>query len=1049
MQEKAGTVTDEVLRPGDTALAPRRVEEPALSPTPLAQELPGRYQLGAELARGGQSVVYVAYDAHLGREVAFKTLLPKGAGSASATLSTRAARFVREARVTAQLEHPGIAPVHEVGQRADGSFYATQKLVRGKTLESLLAACASPAERFRLLPAYLGLCQAVAYAHERGVIHRDLKPGNLMVGALGEAVVIDWGLARTHGQEELGPDAPPVESLLDDPERTRDGAIIGTPSYMSPEQAVGASGQVDARSDVWSLGIILYELLAGRRAFGGGSIAETLLLVATAAPPPVRQASPDVPPELAAVVERALQRDPRKRYPSAAELASEVSRWLSGDRVVAYEYRSWELVQRFVRRNVASTVLAALVVVALAVFGLVTRARYLDARRQLAESFARLGDVAGDALRWDEAATWYAAARGQEDSLRARLGLAHARTLAPQLLGSHHLEGLRVSGFCDLPDGGLRAVALGESGARLLEGETGEVLARYPQEQLSFAGCAPDADRLVTVSGPERGPYLVRQWTLAGEPVGTPWTLESLRVPRIAEASRDGRLLALLGDYVGIESSSLVLHALDDGKLLLRAPAGATLAPLRGHHLTWVDSRRRLWHFEPDAGAPLAGREVAGHPSALRQLDGDETLVATTTGLVQRVPRDAARTGYTGSSGQPFGVVGAVTLGPRARWLATGHESGVTLWSWSDGRPAPTSVLGWSGSGRLALSSDESRLVAAFNHGPDSSLSEWRLPERGGDVLSTLTTGVDELSPDGRRLAFRDRSRRIHVVDLPTGSELAVIPTSIGFDRAQLTSFSTGGGRFAVVQEDRVEVYELDGPSGPRVVGVHPAAMNFAPAQLSPDGTLLLGAAPPDAPSGTLRLIRVGEPDPVWTRKLEAEGAAFTADGRHIAVCGAGRIALLDTATGEVARRWTIPAEGTLVRVALSADGQTLVAGGSAGVWRVDVGADRVTRLAPDCVGLSVAISADGAWIASSSTRVSLWHRSSDAPVLTFPEEGQPDFVALSPDGRTLYHAGRYIRREHLSLAPTSIAPESELAEVLLTYHLAFDGQRVVPATAP
>jgi serine/threonine protein kinase len=143
-------VTDEALRPNATP-EPRNVEGPAISATPLAEELPGRYQLGAELARGGQSVVYVAYDAHLGREVAFKTLLPEGAGSTSATLSTRAARFVREARVTAQLEHPGIAPVHEVGQ------------------------------------------------------------------------------ARTHGQEEVGPGAPPVVSLLDGAEQTRDGAILGTP----------------------------------------------------------------------------------------------------------------------------------------------------------------------------------------------------------------------------------------------------------------------------------------------------------------------------------------------------------------------------------------------------------------------------------------------------------------------------------------------------------------------------------------------------------------------------------------------------------------------------------------------------------------------------------------------------------------------------------------------------------------------------------------------------------------------------------------------------
>jgi serine/threonine protein kinase len=326
----------------------------------LTLESASRYRLDREFGRGGQSVIMLAYDEHIGREVAFKQLLPeRRAESASSTLGNR---FLREARVTAQLEHPSIVPVHEVGRRADGSLYYTQKLVRGRTLRAALEACGSLEDRLRLLPNLLAVCQATAYAHGRGVIHRDLKPENVMVGEFGETVVLDWGLARS--RKELTPDAPaperPVQSLLElNVERTQTGTLLGTPAYMSPEQAVGDIAGVDERSDVWSLGVMLFEMIAGRRPFEGATASEVLRQVATGSIPRLRDLSPNAPAELRAIAEHALERDPSHRYRDAGALAAELSAWFSGGRISAYDYSAWELLRRFVARNRALSTIAA------------------------------------------------------------------------------------------------------------------------------------------------------------------------------------------------------------------------------------------------------------------------------------------------------------------------------------------------------------------------------------------------------------------------------------------------------------------------------------------------------------------------------------------------------------------------------------------------------------------------------------------------------------------------------------------------------------------
>jgi serine/threonine protein kinase len=237
---------------------------------------PGRYQVLGEIARGGMGIVLKGRDPDLGRDVAMKVLHPGHAGN-----SALVRRFIEEAQIGGQLQHPGILPLYELGLDADLRPYFTMRLVKGRTLSVLLEERADPAlDLGRFLSVFEQVCQTVAYAHARGVIHRDLKPSNIMVGAFGEVQVVDWGLSkvlRQGGESQQGQGQPPG---ADEPHvttlRTTDGAmpsesgsIIGTPSYMSPEQARGEVDDIDEQVDVFALGAILCEILTGQRPYLG------------------------------------------------------------------------------------------------------------------------------------------------------------------------------------------------------------------------------------------------------------------------------------------------------------------------------------------------------------------------------------------------------------------------------------------------------------------------------------------------------------------------------------------------------------------------------------------------------------------------------------------------------------------------------------------------------------------------------------------------------------------------------------------------------------
>jgi len=436
LRERCGADVDpRVELAQDDSTRPERVRAAASSASSGVIERLGargpaatRYKVGSEIARGGMGAILEVFDEDLRRRLAMKVMLDRESGAvgtpAESANPVHLARFLEEAQVTGQLDHPGIVPVHELGLDAAGQVYFTMRLVHGRDLETICELADRGAEGWtttRVLGVLLKVCEAMSYAHAKGVVHRDLKPANVMVGRFGEVYVMDWGLARVRDQQDRHDVRPRVEapaeragpeeaalgpagsqsgrslrveterrsgaSTLHDALRTMDGDVVGTPSYMAPEQARGEVEALDERSDVYAVGAMLYRLLAGTAPYtapgeqvGAVEVWKRVL----SGPPAALEATGvhgrEAPAELVAVCEKAMARERDARYADMQALGEDLRAFLEGRVVRAFEAGAVAEARKWVRRNKPLAAALASVVVVL-VAGLATSLVLADEAR--------------------------------------------------------------------------------------------------------------------------------------------------------------------------------------------------------------------------------------------------------------------------------------------------------------------------------------------------------------------------------------------------------------------------------------------------------------------------------------------------------------------------------------------------------------------------------------------------------------------------------------------------------------------------------------------
>ena len=927
---------------------------------------PGRYTLLGEVGEGGMGQVQRVWDEVLDRELAIKRVAIVREGGANPDRSRqhtwKLERFVEEARVTGQLEHPGIVPIHDIGIDEQGMLFFTMPLVQGVTLKKIFKLARNRLQGWtihRALGVIHKVCQTVAFAHESGVVHRDLKPENIMVGRFGEVYVMDWGLALILGRSDRE-------------------SVVGTPAYMSPEQAGGRLREVGPQSDVYSVGALLYELFAGRMPHEVSleeerSVGRTLDDILSRPPRPLNRIARSTPAELTAIVDKAMAPAPDERYSGMLELADDLSAWLEGRVVHAYDTRMLTRWRKWRQRNrplaYALDAIALLLVVSVSVIILLQRVQLGKVRAASARTgekayianiaAADLGIRAHQAIaakRWLESCEeerrgweWGHLDRRADASLATLSGHSKAvrsvavsgdgstiatgsgdRTIRLWDAGSHELiheweahEDV-ITGIAFHPVVNLLASASRDGRLLLWDTEARELVKAIDDHESDVITLAFDPEGRFLLSGDYQGHILVTRLAATGatDPAHPGVLLRPSEEPITALGYNPRLEVVVAGIHGGDE---LVALDPETGESRGRIAVGDQIRDIA------IDPEGGRYAVAADRGIVIVDAErlvveniLKAHTEAVSALAFDRSGAVLASGGFDNVVHlwdvDAGqlRLSFDGHDLD----VNSIAFHPDGVHLVSASEDDTArIWSLSggactvlEGHASWVNAIAFSSDGQIVYSGGIDRTIRAWSAEDGKPLDRTSLEE----AVVTLALGVDgELgigSAEGRLILARSNPLAVDR-SLRTGQGH---PRAIAFDRE-------GGRVLQRSSEGRITAHDL--ASGRRLFEwVGEADDGMYSLALRPDGRIYcLGTE-----DGTIQFRSAETNELVHTTRLEARGVqalAYDPTGRWLAAgTSESKIFLIPTAT-RLVEHTLIGHEKFITALAFSPDGERLASG--------------------------------------------------------------------------------------------------------------------------